>query len=301
MQHLKITLLSILLSSSILNISLAQINGNSQIKTLKLEAATISQLHANFPIELILDNSQTAQLELTTDENVLAALKINSNGKKISILQEEWVEPTQMVQVKGSLPALNQLKVQGYGKVFIENLQVLKFDLQIPVGTAELSGQTDEINISTKTGSVNALNLINKKATVTIKSFGTVQINTEQILKTDLAKDATLVYSSKPQEMNQNVTGRIMAIDAYQKETLPKVEYVNIKLKNNKRAKIDTYVKGPKQKRFSYGIPFKGKQSRTEHWPIGTKLYLVNSIGMRKLLYTVTQEDADQTVDLFSR
>ncbi len=301
MQTLKITFISTLLLLSFLNDSLAQINGNGQMKTLKLEASSITQLHANFPVELILDNSQTAQLEITTDENILAALKINSKGKKLSILQDEWVEPSQMVQVKGSLPALTQLKMEGYGQANIQNLIAEKFDLDISVGIAKITGQVDQLQIATSTGEVNALNLINQNATVAIKSSGIVQINTLQTLKTVSSEDAMLVYQTKPARIVQTGEGQMMNINEYHQTSLPAVEYVEVKLKNNKSGKIDTYVKGPKQKRFSYGIPFKSQQSRTESWPVGTKLYLVNRIGARKLLYTVDKSDANQTIELFSK
>lgn len=301
MQTLKITFISTLLLLNFLNSGLAQINGNGKIKTIQLEANAFTQFNANFPIALILDNSQSAQIEITTDENVLAALKINSNGKKLSILQVDWVKPTQMVQVKGSLPALTQLKMQGYGEAIIQNLKVEKFDLDIPVGTAKITGEVDQLQVTTNTGEVNVLNLINQNAVVEIKSFGTVQINTTQTLKAVTSEDATLVYQTEPARIIQTGDGQILTTKDYQEASLPAVEYVELKLKNNKSSKIDTYVKGPKQQRFSYGIPFKSRQSRTESWPVGTKLYLVNRIGARKLLYTVNKSDANRTVELFSK
>lgn len=301
MQHLKVSLLSILFLFCILNISLAQINGNGQMQTISLEASAFTQLHANFPIELILDNSQNAQLEITTDENVLAALKINTKGGEISILQDKWVEPTKMVQVKGSLPALKQLKMQGYGRAIIRNLKIENFDLDISVGTAEISGQVDQLRITTNTGDVNALNLIHQNAKVEIKSFGTVQVNTLQTLQATIAENATIIYQTKPEQIIQTGAGEMRSTEDYQQASLPAVSYVDIQVKNNKSGKIDTYVQGPKQQRFSYGLPFKGQQSRTESWPVGTKIYLVNRLGARKLLYTVREADANQTVALFTK
>ncbi|MEM6377299.1 MAG: DUF2807 domain-containing protein [Bacteroidota bacterium] len=301
MNNLKITFLTAILLFSFLNINLAQINGNGQMKTLKLDASTVTTLHANFPIQLILDNSQNAQIEITTDENVLAALKINSGNKKISILQDAWVEPSRMVQVKGSLPALTQLKMEGYGNANIQNLEAQSFKLQVPVGTAKIAGKVNQISIDTRGGNIDALQLLNDNATIDIKGYGTVMISPRSTLKMNLSEDATLVYETKPPQINPSGTGRWITMEAYQQEVLPEVEYIKIKLKNNKTSKIDTYVRGPKQERFGYGIPFKARQSRTESWPVGTKLYLVNGVGMRKLLYTVSKEDANQTVDLFSR
>ena len=53
--------------------SFAQVNGNGKLKTIKIEADQLNKLYADFPIKLILDNSGSAKLEMTADENVLGS------------------------------------------------------------------------------------------------------------------------------------------------------------------------------------------------------------------------------------
>lgn len=84
-----------------------------------------------------------------------------------------------------------------------------------------------------------------------------------------------------------------------QKKKTEAIQYVDITLKNSRYRRIHTYIKGPKAKRFSYGLPFNPKQRRTERYPVGTKIFQVSILGKRKLLTTIQAEDEGNTVDLF--
>ena len=107
---------------------LAQVNGNGKMKTISLEADDLTKLYADFPIKLILDNSGGEQLEMTADENVFKFIGIRRSGNKLNITQEQWIEPTKMVEIKGSLSKLVWLKMTGYGFAEIQNINAENTD-----------------------------------------------------------------------------------------------------------------------------------------------------------------------------
>ncbi|MFK7936937.1 MAG: hypothetical protein AB8G22_25710 [Saprospiraceae bacterium] len=77
------------------------------------------------------------------------------------------------------------------------------------------------------------------------------------------------------------------------------LKYIKFQLKNNTLTRKHFYVRGPQGKRFSYGFPIGAQLKRAENWPVGTKVFKVNKIGGRKLIYTVKLEDEGQVIDLF--
>ena len=58
---------------------------------------------------------------------------------------------------------------------------------------------------------------------------------------------------------------------------------------------------GPKQdgSKFGYGFPMMPYATRKETWTIGTKVYKVNKIGLKKLLVTINKDNENQVVKLF--
>lgn len=79
------------------------------------------------------------------------------------------------------------------------------------------------------------------------------------------------------------------------------VEYIKFQLQNNSIKRVHAYVKGPKEKPFSYGFPLNPGAKRPENWPVGTKVYLERNIGANKYLITIKAEDENQVVKLFQR
>ncbi len=299
-KFLKITLFIAL--ACILNVQAhAQIRGNGNMKTIQLDAKNLKSFYVDFPILLELDNAQTAGLSLSTDENIIPHIGIKRVGNQLKITQDQWIEPKQLVTIKGSLPALQSLVQDGYGQTFIKNIDAEQFSANISVGSATFSGKVQQVRIEGKKPIIDALALEAEEAIVDISSFGKVKVNASNKIKARATNQGTIIYDGNPsqKDISAKNESEIKAINEYQEEELKEAVYVTVELKNNSGRKIDTHVSGPRNKRFGYGIPFKSKQKREETWPIGTRLYLVSNIGFRKLIYTVKAEDANEVVELF--
>ncbi len=75
--------------------------------------------------------------------------------------------------------------------------------------------------------------------------------------------------------------------------------YVEIAVRNNSLRLLQTEVKGPKEHPFGYDVPFPPGKVRHEKWPVGTRLFASNTDGPRKVLLTVSADDAGKQIDLF--
>ena len=77
--------------------------------------------------------------------------------------------------------------------------------------------------------------------------------------------------------------------------------FIRFSIENTSAKTINCYVKGKKPTggKFSYGFPMKPGQIREKDWSIGSKVYIVNKLGIPKLLTVIEPEDEHEVVDLF--
>lgn len=99
------------------------------------------------------------------------------------------------------------------------------------------------------------------------------------------------------------IIGDINKVSKGAKIAFAKAKYIDIKIKNNSLNRNHFEVRGPKQdgSYFGYGFPMMPGASKKERWTVGTTVYRVNRVGLRKLLVTLTTEDAGKTVKLFEK
>ena len=278
--------------------SFAQINGNKKIITQTRSLGLFTQLEVDFPAELEVICQTIPHLEITVDENVMPYINIKMEGSKLRILQGQWIEPSQLTKITIGTAFLHQLETGGYGQFWVRNIKTPEFRLINPVGTVELEGTTDRLQMDIQTGKVDASLLQAKNIEVHISSFGSAIIYPTDLLEVNISSEGSIIYIHKPQKIRGE--GNIKHIDDLEDQPVPETKYIELALKNNSNSKIDVYVQGPPHRRFSYGIPFRAGQKRTEIFPVGTRIYL-DQVVTRKLLATIEDKDENQTVNLFDR
>ncbi|MFK8007258.1 MAG: DUF2807 domain-containing protein [Saprospiraceae bacterium] len=284
--------------------STAQIKGNGNIITQEIEVAPFEKIHINFPVILEVDANTNYALTMTSDDNILPKIVLENKNNQLSILQDEWIQPTKMVRVKIGTKGLSSLEIGGYGKAKIFNLEEEKLNVINSVGKVELVGKVNELTFVIETGELDASKLIANKVNAEIWNHGEAIINVKELLEGKISENGKIVYLEKPKNQNlvSNENGEVISMEENEvlKKDTPPVKYIKVNLRNNKFSRIHTFVKGPKNKNFSYGMPFNPKQTREENYPIGTKIFKVGKLGIRKLLVTIKAEDAGKTVDLFT-
>lgn len=282
----------------------AQIKGDGNIITQDYPVSLFEKIHINFPVILELDANSDFQLTMSSDKNILPEIVVNTKGKKLSILQDKWIAPTQMVKVKIGTKGLKYLELGGYGKARVFNLNEENLEVINSVGKVTLAGKVNQLIYVSETGNLDASKLMAKNVNGEIWSHGEAILNVENILEGEISENGKIIYLEKPKQINLDLgeEGQLISMAEHQANPtkLPPVKYIKVKLKNNRFSRIQTYVKGPKNKKFSYGMPFNPKQTRNENYPVGTKIYKVNKIGTRKLLVTIAAEDEGQVINLFN-
>lgn len=285
-------------------LSSAQIKGNGNIITQEIEVIPFEKIHINFPVLLEIDANADYSLTMTSDDNILPKIVLKNKNNQLSILQDEWIQPTKMVRVKIGTRGLSTLEVGGYGDANITNLNQEKFNLINSVGKVTLVGKVNELTFMIETGNLDASKLITNKIKAEIWSHGEAIVNVNELLEGKISENGKIIYLEEPSVLDLTIgeDGEVISLadNKVQKKDAQPVKYIKVNLRNNHFSRIQTVVRGPKNKKFGYGMPFNPKQTREENYPIGTKIFKVSKLGMRKLLVTITAEDEGKTLDLFA-
>ena len=286
-----------------INFSFAQVKGNGSVITKEIKVTPFEKIYINFPVKVVIDANADYALTITTDENILPEIVLGNTNNELKILQDKWIKPSKMVEAKIGTKGLTRLEVGGYGNTKVINLDENEFQLINLVGNVMLEGKVNTLSFTMETGDLKADQLVAQNVIGDIWSHGEAIVNAVESLEGNISGNGKLIYLPKPKffKIKSKEKGEVVSFEENAKQEKAKevVQYVEVKLKNNSFVRIQTEVKGPRTRKFSYGMPFNPKQVRPERYPVGTKLYRVNKFGLKKLLVTIEAIDDGQIVDLF--
>ncbi len=281
----------------------AQVNGNGKIITKTMDFENFTEVDLNFVANVVINCQVENSFKITADENVLPYIGLNVENNQLKITQDKWIEPSKKVQITIGIKNLNRLNTSGYSTVTVNDLNTTNLSVMPLVGKVILNGKVTTLSAGTEVGEIDATNLETEEIFANVWSRGVLKINTTNTLHAEIQKNGKIVYNEKPAKIKKRIkgSGEIVSKNGASKKQKAKAElvYVKFKLKNNTALRKQFYVKGPGAHPFSYGFPINPMTKRAENWPVGTKVYGVNKVGIRKVLYEVKASDAGKVVDLF--
>ncbi|WP_046758748.1 GIN domain-containing protein [Kordia jejudonensis] len=280
----------------------AQVNGNKNIITRTFPLENIQKIKINFYAKVTIDLAAKEGITITTDENVMDLIGKEVVGNTLYLDQIEWIEPSQATIVIGA-PNLRHVETGTHDVTKIINIATEYLQLTAPIGTILLEGKTNELRIGAELAKVDASNLVAENAFINIWSRGNVTVQVTNVLHAEVSNSGKLIYVNSPKKIKKNTKRDGQVLRFAEKNTVknPDAEWIKFKIKNNNSNRNNFFVIGPKKDgtKFSYGFPMMPNALRKENWTVGTKIYKVNSLGFRKLLVTITKQDAGKVVSLF--
>ena len=276
------------------------VNGNGTIVDQMRPLKTFSSVSLDFSADLTIVNGETPSFTIEADENILPHIGTQVRSGKLYITQDKWIEPSQRIIIRVGAPFTSGIETSGYSDVVIEGIDGPRLQVNAGVGKVKLFGNAERLLVRTKTGHIDATNLITAYADVSATSHGTIKLGKVEELITNISDTGTVIYNGKPGSMdNKNQHALIVAADDYVDPSTIQVEYVAFTLVNNSRKKLSLRVEGPREKQFSYGFNLLANSGRNENWPVGTKLYNEGRLLSDKLLLTIKADMAGKEVDIF--
>jgi hypothetical protein len=295
----RITLLLLLVGMT----GIAQIKGNKIIETRNFDVEGLDYIKINFYAKVTIDQSAKEAMSITTDSNLFDLIDTDVINGVLHLNQKEWISPSQNAIITIGAPKLNRVESGTHDITKIINLDTDKLRVNAPVGTIIIEGKTKELRIGSELATIDASKLIADNVYVNLWSRGKVTVNVTNLLWADVSNDGQLLYVQKPKklEIKTENGARIYGLNSSEKIKNTEAVYINFKIKNNALNRNHFYVVGPKQdgSKFSYGFSMMPYQKRKENWTVGTKVYQVNDLGLKKLLIEIIKEDEATVVNLF--
>lgn len=289
----KIIIIALLINLS----SFAQVKGNKKIETRTFSVENLEVIKVHLYAKVIIDNAAKSEMAITTDANLFELIDKEIVDSVLDLNQLKWIAASQKIIIKIGAPNLKRVESGTHGFTEIINLNNTSLNVIAPVGNIKISGKTNQLNLGIELATIDASKVNAENARVNIWSSGKAIVNVKNELFTILDEDARIEVLNVPKSLK----GDLKTINS-KKETLKNVslKWIRFKIKNNSWNRNHFYVVGPKKdgSKFSYGFPMMPGTTRKENWSVGTKIYKVNSFGLRKLLVKIKPEDEGKIVKL---
>lgn len=276
---------------------IAQVKGNKNITTRTIDMQGLTAIEMGLYAQVVIDQNATAEMIITTDSNLQELIDTEVVDGILKLAQLEWIQPSQRIKITIGAPSLTRLQVGVNETVLLKNVDREAISLMALNGEIVASGKANKVGIGAENGTVNASKLEVKQANVNIWGHGKAIVNATELVESTLHKNARLEFVQQPEK----VIGDTNTISEEAKTAFAKAKYIDIKIKNNSWNRNHFVVKGPKQdgSYFGYGFPMMPGTVKKERWTIGTKVYKVNKMGVKKLLVTITEKNEGEVLELF--
>lgn len=276
---------------------MAQVKGNKNIETRTISAVGLTDLEMGLYARVTIDAFAKAEITITTDSNLLDRLNIDIVNGTMKLSQSEWIQPSQPIVITLGAPQLKRLQVDVHEKVIFKNISRQYLSLMAINGSIVVDGEVEELGIGAEQGVVDARELTAQRVNLNIWGDGKAFVKAEELLDSKLSKDARLELIGQPKKVEGDLNDKKANKEPMNGEGV----YINLKIKNNSWNRNHFSVKGPKAdgSMFGYGFPMMPGATKKERWTVGTKIYKVNKMGLKKLLVEITAEDDGKVVKLF--
>jgi len=281
----------------------SQIKGNGIVVTKEISVSEIKELeislYAKIEVDLALPNS----LSITAEENLFDYIDSEVLEGRLELTQKKWIKPSKDIIIKIGAPALEWVQQGTHEEVLIRNIDKETFVASALVGEIVLEGKVVRLNANGEVGDIDARNLDVEEVLVNLWSWGKIKLSDPKVIKGSAKNAGQVIYDSKETivQLETKDDARTINLSSGETVTNPDARFINFRLKNNSLKRINAYVRGPKPdgSHFSYGFPMLPGQVRKKDWSVGSRVYKVSPLGIRKLLLEITEDNEDQVVRLF--
>jgi len=290
----KIVLIALLIQIS----SFAQIKGNKNIETRTFTVDNLKEVKINLYAKIIIDQAAKEGMTITADENIFEHIDTEVLDGELHLTQLKWIQPSKKIIIKIGAPNLERVEKGTHETLEIININKDYLNVMAFIGKVNISGKVTQFNLGIENGEINASKLKATNVRANIWGYGKATVFAENKIYSIIKKDGKLILVNTPKYLKGDTKKALRKTK--QLKNLD-IAWIRFKIKNNSWNRNQFFVVGPKQdgSKFSYGFPMMPKATRKENWSVGTKIYKVNKLGLRKLLVKIKAEDEGKTVKLF--
>ena len=290
----KIIIIALLITASIN----AQIKGNKNIETRTFSIVNVEEIKVNLYAKITIDYAAKEMMTITADSNLFDNIDTEVLEGKLHLNQLKWIQPSQKINITIGAPNLRRVETGTHETLQLINVDSDHLNVMAPIGHVIVSGNVKQFNIGIENGKIDASKLIAENVRANIWGNGKAKVYAENEIYSIIKNDGRLILVNTPKLLKGDTK---KAFAETKKAENTKVNWIRFKIKNNSSNRNNFIVVGPKSdgSKFGYGFPMMPFSTRKENWSVGTKVYKVNKLGLRKLLIKIKPEDEGKTVKLF--
>lgn len=276
----------------------AQVKGNGEVVKKTFDVATINKFELNMYAEVTLDASIESQISIEAESNLIDNIDFEVVEGKLNLQQKEWIQATKPIRIIVGVPDIKNVEVGSHKTLRVIHLNQDQVVLTALIGKIEAEGDVRMVSLNAERGTVDASKLKTEIATLSIWDAGKAIINATEEVNGNIDDDAQVSFVREPKVIARGIKREV---EKKSDDLFEDAMYINFKIKNNSWNRNHFVVKGPKKdgSYFGYGFPMMPGTVKKERWTVGTKVYKVNKLGLKKLLITIKAEDAGNTIELF--
>jgi hypothetical protein len=294
-------LIGLLLVALHLN-AMAQIKGNKKMITTTYALKNVKSIEMNLYAEVVIDCAAEEKMTITAEENMLDLIEKSVEDGHLQLTQKEWIQPNYRIKIQIGAPGLERIQHTVHETTVVQNIDRPSFRPMAIIGKLVLKGKASSLFAAAELGEIDARQLEVETATVNLWSQGSILLGSPVLIEGKVKEDGLVNFEGDATrvQVNTGQGGRVVSYAEMKKIRMEAPRYIEFKLKNNSRERIQCYVVGPKPdgRKFSYGFPMNPGQVRKKNWTIGSKVYRKGLLGTRKLLAKIEAGDEGEVVKI---
>jgi hypothetical protein len=187
------------------------IAGSGKIVTEPRTVSDFSAVSLSGSGRVIVEQTGTESLTVTTDDNLLPYIKTEVHGNTLELGTKDPMtnlNPTEDVIYKLTVKKLDDVRISGSGQADVKSLTENQLQVRIS-GSGDMTGQgtVDDLDLRISgSGSYSGQQLKSKRATVGVSGSGSVLVYASDSLKASVSGSGSVEYVGDPQ-VTSNVSG----------------------------------------------------------------------------------------------
>lgn len=297
--------------SFIIIILLFCLQGYSQegfLKTKSVDLAGIQEIEIGIRANVYIDCEGKEGLKIKANESLVDRVGVHLVNGRLYLRPNDPIEEGAEIEISIGAPNLNFVQANHHAEVEVVGVNQEEISAMALSGTISLKGKTERLNANGEIGIVDARELLARTVQLNFWGGGEAKLGSPEKVIGKTSKNTRLSYQNEPEKnlkaySKRSTRSSTVNSKSSSKVRNPEARFIKFDIKNNSLNRIQCYVKGPKPdgSTFSYGFPMNPGQKRNKYWSVGSKVYRVNHMGMKKLLLEIKAEDEGQVVKMYAK
>lgn len=201
-------------------------NGTERTEKRQIGAFTALEVGGAYDVEIVA--GQSASLEISGDDNLLALISTEVRGNTLYITSKEHLSPKLKLRIKATTQNIESVESSGASDVRLSQVNNEKLRIETSgAGSVDVSVKTKVLTIETSgaasvkasgtaekfevetrgAGDVNAQGLQARTVKVDVSGAGDVEVNVSEELDVRVSGAGDIVYHGDPKSVNKSISG----------------------------------------------------------------------------------------------